>query len=158
MVFSPHAATPDCCAVDERVPLNNFWLFIAGSVHNPPTPYFYLRAACIQLVGSLRAYMPTDFVQREWAPKIRPCRSATRTTRHWNSSVWSQAACLKTPISPPNLRPWALRSWPHTPQRPGGWSGKGPRWENLTRKVVIDIFWEIFLVYYNEITSCPQQS
>lgn len=157
MVFSPHAATPDCCAVDKRVPLNKFWLFIAGSVHNQPTPYFYLCAACIQLEGSLPVYMPTGCVQRGWAPKIRLCRSATRSTRHWNSSVWSQAACLKTPISPPNLRPWASRSWPHTPQRPGGWSGKGPRWGNLIRKVLMDIFLEL-LIYCYEIISCPQQS
>lgn len=127
---------PHRISVDKTVPLNNFCLFIASSVHNPPPNpphplYFYLCPACIQLEGSLRAYMPTGCERRAWAPTIMRCRSATRTTRPWSSSVWSQGACLKTPVSLPNRRPWALRSWPRTPQRPGGWSGRGPRWGNL---------------------------
>lgn len=122
---------PHLISADKTVPLNNFCLFIAGSVHNPPPLYFYLCPACIQLEGSLRAYMPTGCERRAWAPMIMRCRSATRTTRHWSSSVWSQGACLKTPVSLPNRHPWALRSWPRTPQRPRGWRGRGPRWENL---------------------------
>lgn len=119
-----------CC-----VPPNSFLLFIANSVHTHPAPYFYLSPVCIQLGGYLQAYMPTGYGQRAWAPRSRLYSSPTRTMKHWSSNVWSQAACLKTPVSLLSLHHWASKSWPPTPPKLEVWSGWGPRWENLRGKV-----------------------
>lgn len=98
----------------------------------PPSSIFLsLSPVCIQLEAYLRAYTPTGCGQRAWAPPSRPYSSPTRTMRPWSSNVWSQAACLRTPVSLLSLPPWASKNWPPTPPRRGMWSGWGPRWENL---------------------------
>uniref|UniRef100_A0A674MZQ2 Calpain-1 catalytic subunit n=2 Tax=Takifugu rubripes TaxID=31033 RepID=A0A674MZQ2_TAKRU len=98
---------PHLISVDKTVPLNNFCLFIAGSVHNPPPPSVFLSLSSMYPVGGISASIYANRLRAEGMG------SNDRAVPFWNQDYEAlkqqcvESGCLFEdpcfPAEPPSL-------------------------------------------------------